>query len=73
MPNKKTDTKGFASVNADMQEDVSAKGGPATGLGNPDAAHAISHPYNSDLQTQIAAKSTKIKPRSRKVMATAGK
>ncbi|NCI46102.1 hypothetical protein [Sediminibacterium soli] len=56
MPSKKTDTKGFASENMDMQEDIGAKGGPATGLGNPDAAHAISHPYDADLQTQIVAK-----------------
>ncbi len=62
MPGKKTDTKGFSTENPDVQEDVAAKGGPATGLGNPDAAHGVSHPYDEDLQTQIAAKSKKKKP-----------
>ena len=61
MPSKKTDTKGFASENPDVQEDIGAKGGPATGLGNPDAAHGISHPYNEDIQTQIVAKGRKRK------------
>jgi len=59
MPDKKTDSRGFASENPDMQEDIGAKGGPATGLGNPDAAHGISHPYDEDLQTQIASRATK--------------
>jgi len=59
MPSKKTDAKGFATESADVQEDIGAKGGPAVGLGNPDAKHAISHPYDADLQTQIAAKSRK--------------
>jgi hypothetical protein len=61
MPGKKTDTRGFSTENQDIQEDVAAKGGPAVGLGNPDAAHKISHPYDEDLQTQIAAKSKKKK------------
>jgi hypothetical protein len=61
MPSKKTDSKGFATENADVQEDIGAKGGPAVGLGNPDAAHGISHPYDADLQTQIAAKGRKKK------------
>jgi hypothetical protein len=59
MPSKKTDTKGFTTENPDVQTDIGAKGGPAIGLGNPDAKHGISHPYDSDLQTQIAAKSRK--------------
>lgn len=66
MPNRKTDSKGFVAENPDMQEDVGAKGGPATGLGNPDAAHRISHPYDSDLQTQIAAKSNRTRPKIKK-------
>lgn len=56
MPNQKTDNKGFASENADEQEDIAAKGGPGVGLGNPDAKHPVIHPYDSDTQTQIAAK-----------------
>jgi hypothetical protein len=59
MPSKKTDSKGFSTENSDMQEDIGAKGGPAVGIGSPDAKHGISHPYDSDLQTQIAAKSRK--------------
>lgn len=63
MPSKKTDSKGFATENDDMQEDISAKGGPATGLGQPDAAHGIIKPYDSDLQTQIAAKARPMRER----------
>ena len=70
MPNKKTDSKGFSAENPDMQEDVGAKGGPAIGLGKADAAHSISHPYDSDLQTQIAAKSTKLRPRIKNKLTT---
>ncbi len=65
MPSKKTDAKGFSTENSDMQEDIGAKGGPAVGIGNPDAKHGISHPYDSDLQTQIAAKSRKKSPASK--------
>ncbi len=61
MPNTKTDTKGFSTVNPDVERDESAKGGPGVGLGIPDGKHGISHPYNEDLQTQIAAKSHKKK------------
>jgi hypothetical protein len=61
MPNKKTDSKGFSTENADMERDEAAKGGPGVDLGIPDGTHGISHPYNEDLQTQIAAKSHKKK------------
>ena len=59
MPNEKTDRKGFATSNPDKERDMAAKGGPATTLGNPGDKHAVSKPYNEDLQTQIAAKSKK--------------
>jgi hypothetical protein len=62
MPSKKTDTRGFSTENPDMQEDIGAKGGPAIGLGDADASHGIPHPYNEDLQTQIAAKGKKKQP-----------
>lgn len=59
MPNKKTDARGFATKEADKERDLAAKGGPAEGIGNPDAKHGVSAPYDEDLQTQIAAKSQK--------------
>jgi hypothetical protein len=57
MPNEKTDSKGFASSQADQERDMAAKGGPSTSLGKADSKHRVSSPYNEDLQTQIAAKS----------------
>lgn len=59
MPNPKTDSKGFSTENADEERDLASKGGPAAGLGIPDDKHAIVHPYDEDLQTQIAAKGKK--------------
>ncbi len=61
MPNNKTDNSGFSTENSDIERDEAAKGGPGVGLGIPDSKHGISHPYNADLQTQIAAKSHKKK------------
>jgi hypothetical protein len=59
MPSTKTDPIGFNSPNADEERDEAAKGGPSIGLGIADGKHSISHPYQADLQTQIAAKSHK--------------
>ena len=61
MPNSKTDSKGFSTESPDVERDNGAKGGPSVGVGIPDSTHGISHPYNADLQTQIAAKSHKKK------------
>jgi len=61
MPNNKTDSRGFNTESPDVERDNSAKGGPSAGVGIPDDAHGVSHPYNADLQTQIAAKSNKKK------------
>ena len=61
MPNRKTDSKGFATENADKERDNAAKGGPAIGAGIADDHHGISRPYDEDLQTQIAAKGRKHK------------
>ncbi|HWB24752.1 MAG TPA: hypothetical protein VG738_04695 [Chitinophagaceae bacterium] len=61
MPNNKTDSKGFSTENPDIERDNGAKGGPGVGVGIPDNKHGISHPYDADLQTQIAAKSKKKK------------
>ena len=56
MPNPKTDSGGFSTDNSDEGRDMGSKGGPSTTLGSPDDHHGISAPYDSDLQTQIAAK-----------------
>ncbi|MBS1662102.1 MAG: hypothetical protein JST68_13745 [Bacteroidetes bacterium] len=56
MPNPKTDTSGFSTSNADEERDMGAKGGPTTGMGQPDNKHGVGAPYDSDLQAQIAAK-----------------
>lgn len=61
MPDKRTDKQGYSTLNADEERDMSAKGGPATSLGIPDNAHDIAHPYDDDIQTQLAAKSTQNK------------
>jgi hypothetical protein len=66
MPNSKTDSKGFSTENSDMERDNGAKGGPSIGAGIPDSHHGISHPYNEDLQTQIAAKGGKRKAKEQK-------
>lgn len=58
MPDKKTDQQGYSTLNADQERDMAAKGGPTTGLGIADNAHDVPHPYDEDIQTQLAAKST---------------
>jgi hypothetical protein len=66
MPNPKVDKQGFSTSNADEERDIAGKGGPAIGEGIPDDKHGISHPYDEDLQTQLAAKSTGKKNKTRK-------
>ena len=61
MPNQRTDKQGFSTVNPDEERDMASKGGPTTSLGNADDAHDVPHPYDEDIQTQLAAKSTKKK------------
>jgi len=61
MPDKKTDQQGYSSLNADQERDMAAKGGPTTSLGIADNAHDVPHPYDDDIQTQLAAKSTENK------------
>ncbi len=61
MPNNKTDSRGFTTESPDVERDNAAKGGPGVGVGIADDKHGISHPYDADLQTQIAAKSKKKK------------
>lgn len=61
MPNNKTDSRGFNTESPDVERDNGAKGGPGVGVGIPDSTRGVSHPYNEDLQTQIAAKSNKKK------------
>jgi hypothetical protein len=64
MPNPKTDSSGFSTHNADEERDMGAKGGPSTSLGRPDDKHGVSHPYEEDLQAQIAAKGKQNKHKS---------
>ena len=61
MPNKRTDKQGFSTLESDKERDMAAKEGPTTSLGIPDNAHDVSHPYDEDIQTQLAAKSTENK------------
>ena len=61
MPNQRTDKQGYSTINPDEERDMSAKGGPTTSLGISDDAHDVPHPYDEDIQTQLAAKSTKKK------------
>lgn len=57
MPNEKTDSAGFVTVNTDKERDKSAKGDPVTGVGVPGDKHA---PANTvDTATQMAALSKK--------------
>ncbi|HLX93091.1 MAG TPA: hypothetical protein VKR32_15510 [Puia sp.] len=56
MPDTKTDNNNYGKIGNDLQRDLGAKGGPASGLGSPDAKHSISRPYDEDIQTQLAAK-----------------
>ena len=66
MPNPKVDKPGFSTSNADEERDIAGKGGPAIGEGIPDSKHGIPHPYDEDIQTQLAAKSTGKKSKTRK-------
>jgi hypothetical protein len=61
MPDQRTDKQGYSTVNPDEERDMAAKGGPTTSLGIADDAHDVPHPYNEDIQTQLAAKSSKKK------------
>ncbi len=61
MPDTSKDQQSYSTVNPDEERDMGAKGGPSTTLGIPNDAHGISHPYDEDIQTQLAAKSTENK------------
>ena len=56
MNDKKIDNNDYGRQSNESERDLAAKGGPASGLGNPDAKHNVQAPYDADLQTQIAAK-----------------
>ena len=57
----KTYQQSYSPVNADEERDMAAKGGPTTSLGIADNAQDVPHPYDEDIQTQLAAKSTENK------------
>lgn len=61
MADNKTNQRGYSSVNADEERDMGAKGGPTTSLGVTNDAQDVPHPYDDDIQTQLAAKSTENK------------
>ncbi len=57
MPNEKTDSAGFSTVNTDKERDKGSKGDPVTGVGLPGDKHS---PANTvDTQTSLAAGSKK--------------
>jgi hypothetical protein len=66
MPNPGTDNNNIGAQDNDQKRDLGAKGGPASGLGNPDGKHGISRSYDEDLQTQIVAKKNKKKKKQGK-------
>ena len=62
MPERdETYKQSYSTANADEERDMAAKGGPTTSLGIADDAHDVPHPYDEDIQTQLAAKSTENK------------
>ena len=65
MANTKTDNQNYGAASGDQERDLAAKGGPTTGLGIPDDKHDVSHPYDEDIQTQLAAKSTQKKSKTK--------
>lgn len=58
MANDRKDSNEYSTLNDDVQNDNAAKEGPSTPLGRADDDHPITHPYDEDIQTQLAAKST---------------
>lgn len=52
------DPNEYSTLSDDIQRDEAAKEGPSTPLGSADDNHDIPHPYNDDILTQLAAKST---------------
>lgn len=66
MAEKKADSQGYGTQSADEKRDLASKGGPTTGLGIPDDKHDVPHPYDEDIQTQLAAKSTQKKNKPQK-------
>jgi len=66
MTDRKEDSQGYGTQNADEERDLASKGGPTAGLGIPDDKHDVPHPYDEDTQTQLAAKSTQKKNKQQK-------
>ncbi|HVX26578.1 MAG TPA: hypothetical protein VHB70_09570 [Parafilimonas sp.] len=60
------DSNEYSTLSNDIQSDLSAKEGPSEPLGKADNDHPISQPYNEDIQTQLAAKSTQKKNKNDK-------
>jgi hypothetical protein len=66
MRDEKTGSQGYGTQSADEERDLASKAGPTTGLGIPDDKHDVPHPYDEDIQTQLAAKSTQKKKPQKK-------
>ena len=64
MTSDRKDANAYSTVNPDEERDMGAKGGPTTSLGITDDAHDVPRPYDEDIQTQLAAKSTENKKKS---------
>jgi hypothetical protein len=60
------DSNEYSTLSDDIQRDLAAKEGPSEPLGTADDNHYIPHPYNDDIQTQLAAKSTEKKNKNNK-------
>jgi len=54
---RRSDPGGIKKETTNWQRDMAAKGGPATGIGDPQNRQ-VSSPVNEDPQTQAAANST---------------
>ena len=61
MANDRKDSNEYSTLSDDIQRDLAAKEGPSEPLGSADDNHDIPQPYNEDIQTQLAAKSTQKK------------
>lgn len=65
MAYNRKDSNEYSTLSDDIQRDLAAKEGPSEPLGTADDNHEIPHPYNEDIQTQLAAKSTAKKNKDR--------
>lgn len=65
MEYREGDNNDYYESTDDQKRDIAAKGVPTGGMGIPDDKHGIPHPYDADIQTQLAAKSTEKKKKKK--------